>query len=181
MSRNPGQTITIYNIAEIFGIAFENCMTTKNIKSGFSKTAIFSFNPTIFDEEGFMCCEVKNRPYVQLASEKLASNIEYVAKLPLSNNENDIAKYLKVVANKNDINVISAEDCIGLSKAKPCKTTSGRKKGKSCFLTNTPEMKRIQDEAKARKNRSNGKMDSKKSLFGSPKAKKIKKKARKVI
>lgn len=204
MSRNPGQTITIYNISEIFGIAFEKSMTAKNIKSGFSRTGIFPFDPTIFNEEDFMRCEVTNRPYVQLASEELAPNIQQVAELPSPNNENGDAISLEVVANNNDINMINVdpttssdstlttagstlgkksfirpEDCIGLPKAKPRKTTGGRKKGKSCFLTNTPEMERIRDEAEARKNKPKGKMNFKKSLFGGPKAKKIKKKARK--
>lgn len=48
MVRHPGQTLTIYNMAELVGQAFEKSMTPCHIKSGFKKTGIFPFDRDVF-------------------------------------------------------------------------------------------------------------------------------------
>ncbi|KAF2891222.1 hypothetical protein ILUMI_14951 [Ignelater luminosus] len=47
MVRHPQQTMTIYNVAELVGQAFDKSMTPSNIKSGFKKTGIFPFDRDI--------------------------------------------------------------------------------------------------------------------------------------
>lgn len=194
MSKHPAETITIYNIAEIFGIAFEKSMSAKNIKSGFRDAGIFPFDPTIFDDEDFMRCEVTNRPLIQPASKEPTPSVQQT-KLLSANNENNatVTESLESATDENDVNLINddpatslnsttappiykksfrnPEDCIGLPKAKPRKTiNAGRKKGKSSIITNTPEMIRISDEAAARQNKMEMKVN--KALFSDPKKKK---------
>ncbi|KAF2886024.1 hypothetical protein ILUMI_20149, partial [Ignelater luminosus] len=61
MVRHPGQTQTIYNVAELVGQAFNTSMTPSNIKSGFKKTGILSFDRDIFTVDEFLTSEVTNR------------------------------------------------------------------------------------------------------------------------
>ncbi|XP_046963332.1 uncharacterized protein LOC124532470 [Vanessa cardui] len=66
--RHPGVPVTIYNIAELLGEAFEKAMTPINIKSGFRKTGIFPFDRNIFTSEDFMPSEITNRTLESSAS-----------------------------------------------------------------------------------------------------------------
>lgn len=50
MSRNPGKTFSIYNVAECVGIAYTKAMTPSNIQSAFKKTGIFPFDKNVFTE-----------------------------------------------------------------------------------------------------------------------------------
>ncbi|KAF2900549.1 hypothetical protein ILUMI_05636 [Ignelater luminosus] len=52
--RHPEQTLTIYNVAELVGQAFDKSMTPSNIKSGFKKAGIFPFDRDIFTEDEFL-------------------------------------------------------------------------------------------------------------------------------
>lgn len=61
MVRHPGQTLTIYNVAELVGLAFEKSMTPCNIKSGFKKAGIFPFDRDVFAEDEFLTSEMTNR------------------------------------------------------------------------------------------------------------------------
>lgn len=65
MYRNPGQTLTIYHVAELVGQAFEKAMTPTNIKSGFRKTGIFPLDRDIFTDEDFFTSEVTNTLWVK--------------------------------------------------------------------------------------------------------------------
>jgi len=58
MKNHPGRTMSLYQVAQLFGRAYENAATVKNITSGFEKTGIFPFNPHIFPEEMFLPSEV---------------------------------------------------------------------------------------------------------------------------
>ncbi|GBP27792.1 hypothetical protein EVAR_94196_1 [Eumeta japonica] len=68
LMRHPGKTISIYNIAELLGQAFNRAMTPSNIKSGFRKTGIFPFDRHIFTDIEFMPSEVTNRPLEDLSN-----------------------------------------------------------------------------------------------------------------
>ncbi|XP_060801031.1 uncharacterized protein LOC132901895 [Amyelois transitella] len=58
MKNHPGRTVGLYQVAQIFGRAYENAASVKNITSGFGKTGIFPFNPNIFPEEMYLPSEV---------------------------------------------------------------------------------------------------------------------------
>ncbi|KAF2897885.1 hypothetical protein ILUMI_08290 [Ignelater luminosus] len=64
---HPGQTLTIYNVAELVGQAFDKSATPSNIKSGFKKTGIFPFDRDIFTEDEFLTSEVTNRSLTEEA------------------------------------------------------------------------------------------------------------------
>ncbi|KAJ8706846.1 hypothetical protein PYW07_012924 [Mythimna separata] len=68
LMRHPGKTISIYNIAELLGQAFDRAMTPSNIKSGFRKTGIFPFDRHIFTDNDYMPSEVTNRPLEALSN-----------------------------------------------------------------------------------------------------------------
>lgn len=51
--RNPGKPATIYDLAELIGIAFTRSMTPTNIINAFKKTGIHPFDRNIFTEEDF--------------------------------------------------------------------------------------------------------------------------------
>lgn len=62
MLHHPGQTFSIYDVAECVGIAHGKAMSAKNILSAFKKTGIYPFNRNVFDESDFLCCYVSDRP-----------------------------------------------------------------------------------------------------------------------
>lgn len=62
MMRHPGKPISIHEVGELLGQAFDKSMTPVNIKSGFRKTGIFPFDRNIFTDEHFMPSETTNRP-----------------------------------------------------------------------------------------------------------------------
>lgn len=67
---HPGTPITLYQVAECVGTAYDRSMTPSNIKSGFRRSAIFSFDKNVFNEGDFMTSAVTDRPtaYEQEAS-----------------------------------------------------------------------------------------------------------------
>ncbi|KAK9719146.1 Transposase protein [Popillia japonica] len=61
MTNNPGKTISIYNINELVGLAFNKAMAKGNILSAFRKTGIQTFNADNFSED-FLMSSVTDRP-----------------------------------------------------------------------------------------------------------------------
>lgn len=62
--RNPGQPLTIYNIAECVDSAYLKSMTPVNIVNAFKKCGIFPFDDCIFTEVDFMPSIVTDRPII---------------------------------------------------------------------------------------------------------------------
>lgn len=60
--RNPGRTMTIYQIAECVGESFLRACTPSNITAGFRRSGIHPLDIDIFDESDFIMSEVSNRP-----------------------------------------------------------------------------------------------------------------------
>lgn len=60
--QNPGQALTIYNIAHLLGIAFPRAMTPSTITSGFRTTGIWPFDRNIFPDDEFLGSFVTDRP-----------------------------------------------------------------------------------------------------------------------
>lgn len=58
MKNHPGRTVGLYQVANIFGLAYTNAASVRNITSGFEKTGIYPFNPNIFPEDLFLPSEV---------------------------------------------------------------------------------------------------------------------------
>lgn len=62
MMRNPGQTITIYQMGQLIGNAWLKAASPGNIISGFRVTGIWPFNKHIFGEDEFLPSAVTDRP-----------------------------------------------------------------------------------------------------------------------
>ena len=62
MTSHPGQSISIYDVAELAGAAFNKTFYMKNIISAFKSTGIFPFNPNIFTNDMFLPAEVTDVP-----------------------------------------------------------------------------------------------------------------------
>ena len=61
MVSNAGKRVTDYEIAELFGRAYEATASLEKAKNGFQKTGIFPYNPDIFTEEDFQPSQVTER------------------------------------------------------------------------------------------------------------------------
>lgn len=62
LMRHPGKPITIYDLGEVIGIAFQKAMTPVNISKAFKKCGIYPFDKFIFTEEDFLPSSVTDRP-----------------------------------------------------------------------------------------------------------------------
>lgn len=62
MMSHGGMPITIYNIAELAGIAFNGALNKDNIRKGFEKTGIWDFQPNVFSDDDFLMSAVTDRP-----------------------------------------------------------------------------------------------------------------------
>ena len=65
MTSNPGKTLSIYDIAELSGQAFQRSFTIENINSSFRATGIFPYNPNIFTDDEFLPALVTDIPLQQ--------------------------------------------------------------------------------------------------------------------
>nr|CAH7758966.1 unnamed protein product [Callosobruchus chinensis] len=124
MIRHPGETLSIYNVAELVGQAFDKAMTPSNIKSGFKKTGIFPFDRDVFTEDEFLVSEVTNRPLT--VDDQQPSTSRAV---------------LQAVENQ----IKSPLEFRDYPRAGPRKNTSKRKKGKSLILTDSPVKNEIEE------------------------------------
>lgn len=159
MLNNPGKTLTIYNVAEIAGIAFNNAMSRKNILSGFQKTGIFPFNDEIFTDDDFLCSSVTDRPFsnpepstsvplVEKPSTSVSSAEDPLTSVPrVEDSVPSTSSEVPSVATPNrskDLilpQIISPEDIAPFPKAQPRKSQKGRgrERGRTLIITNTPE------------------------------------------
>ena len=63
MVSHSGETITIYDVAELVGKADEQTLTPRTIRSGFAASGIWSFNRDVFGEDEFLSSYVSDRPH----------------------------------------------------------------------------------------------------------------------
>ncbi|XP_026736810.1 uncharacterized protein LOC113500286 [Trichoplusia ni] len=62
MTSNPGETVTIYNVAQFARDAFYAAFSMNNITSGFKNSGIWPINKNIFTDEDFLPAFVTDRP-----------------------------------------------------------------------------------------------------------------------
>lgn len=75
MTSNPGQTVTIYNVAEFAKNAYYSAFNMRNITSGFKNTGIYPLNKNIFTEDDFLPSAVTDRPLtIELQSNSVPEN-----------------------------------------------------------------------------------------------------------
>lgn len=141
MITNPGKTITIYNVAELAGIAFSLAFTSSNIQSGFHKSGIYPFNKEIFTEEDFLSAYVTDRPNPIIAPETSPRQIDVSQPGTSKEVEKPLSDLAVPVPSSNDTKLLSPEVIRPYPKAAPRKACRGRKKGSSRILTDTHEKK----------------------------------------
>ena len=84
LTLHSSSTISIYEIAEISGKAYESACTMKNITSGFKATGICPFNPHVFSEDEFLPAAVlpaavTNFPLIENAADEPGPDISSVS------------------------------------------------------------------------------------------------------
>ncbi|XP_054722826.1 uncharacterized protein LOC129232748, partial [Uloborus diversus] len=128
MITNPGKTITIYNVAELAGIAFSLAFTRSNIQSGFHKSGIYPFNKEIFTEEDFLSAYVTDRPNPIIAPETSPSQNDVSQPGTSKEVEKPLLDLAVPVPSSNDTKHLSIEVIRPYPKAAPRKACRGRKK-----------------------------------------------------
>lgn len=151
MIRHPGQTLSIYNVAELVGQAFEKAMTPSNIKSGFKKTGICPFDRDIFTEDQFLTSEVTNRQLTEEHQELQSSGLT----TPIIDAQRPSTSRAALQAFENQIK--SPLECRDYPRAGPRKNVNKRKRGKSVILTDTPVKNEIEERAREREEKKNKK------------------------
>lgn len=165
LSMNPGKTCTIYDVAKLSALPFNQAFTPKNIQHGFKKSGIWPFNSEIFTDEDFSCSYVTDRPpEIEDQNEQvsLPTNYPCVHEPPnnVSNEEiNKPSASASAVLNTTQEIVmetlspaLSPEIVRPFPKAPPRKGVAAkRKKAKSRIMTDTPEKLLIEEQAAAKK------------------------------
>lgn len=59
---HPGETFSVYNVAETFKVAFEKASTVENAATSFKATGIYPFDKNIFADSDFLPSEVTDQP-----------------------------------------------------------------------------------------------------------------------
>ncbi|KAJ8891133.1 hypothetical protein PR048_010647 [Dryococelus australis] len=151
MLHHPGYPLTIYEIAECVGIAFQHSMSPTNICSGFRKAGIFPLDRGIFTEEDFMSSDVTDRavpgtskdPTENEGEGRIATRTrEEISSYPTqlgSVNRETMEPETQVSAEHSYAAIVTPQLFRGYPKASDRKdTVKKRKRGKSCIATDTP-------------------------------------------
>lgn len=67
MLTNPGRRISFYEVASLFGDAYEKTATIGKASSGFRSTGIWPYNPDVFDQAEFAPSSVTDKPLASAA------------------------------------------------------------------------------------------------------------------
>ena len=123
---NSGKPVTVYDISYLVGQAYHCAFVPNNIVNSFKCTGFFPFNENAFTEIDFLAANVTDRPIVDTETSVFYDSIE-VETAPGNLPSTSF--------------IVSPEMIQPHPKAKLRKTTIiKRRKGKSCILTDTPEM-----------------------------------------
>ena len=154
MLNHPGETMTIYEIAEMVGHAFPKAMTPHNIQSGFRVSGIQPVNPDIFTDDEFLPSEVTDRPLpdqhppavpeqpsaVSHQPAAVSQQPAAVSQEPAARLDSPLTKQTTVSASTSVHRTITPDQVRPFKKAAPRKKQKiARKKGSTRILTDTPE------------------------------------------
>lgn len=142
---NPGRRISIYEIAELTGKAYQKAFTIDNICSGFKKCGIVPFDRNAFGRDDFTASYVSNTmsPSYQESTHHtdLSADTSPLQGLPVY--QNDAASASTSTA------VVLTPECVQPYPKAPRNTSTtrkGRKQGKSRILTETPEKNWLEEK-----------------------------------
>lgn len=143
---HPGIPVSIYQVAQLVAEAFSPAFSKSNIESGFAKTGIFPFRPSIFDDSDFLCSAVTDREH------QTADTI--VEGSPVTK-PTRTATPVPSTSTSETANTFVSPECIRpYPKALPRKRKQGgRKPGRTRILTDTPEKKEIEEALKVKEDK----------------------------
>jgi hypothetical protein len=161
--QNPGKCMTIMEIAGRVGQSLPQATTPVNIQSGFRVSGIWPFNREIFSDDDFLPSYVTDRPPPP-SSETIALPADSSALLPDNAHQPGPSKTQDCVTDivspegtskTQDCltDIVSPEQIRPYPKAAPRKQT-GRRKGKTRILTDTPVKAELEQEALKRRAKS---------------------------
>lgn len=173
---NAGRPVTIYDVSQIAGIAYEHAFSIKNIVSGFKSTGIVPLNSNIFDDTDFIASSVTDRPLggnnVELPRVETAESLSHVtSNLNNGPGASCSTNLLTSVANKvgvgadesMNMSVLTSPEMIRpFPKAAPRKKLTRRRVGKSRILTDTPEEMEIKKMKESKKRNTTREMEIRK-------------------
>lgn len=65
MRKFPGKAITLYDVAELMGVAYLKAASAEVAENGFRKSGIWPFNRNVFSDEDFAPSEVTDQPEIR--------------------------------------------------------------------------------------------------------------------
>ncbi|KAF2886064.1 hypothetical protein ILUMI_20110 [Ignelater luminosus] len=140
----------IYDIPNIISLALPHAITPMNIIAGFSTTYIFPFIPDIFLPDNFLLLYSTDRP-LDIAHKPLEQST--APDLQLADQET-LSKSVYQASSSPTCclsNHKSLEDLKTVLKAGPRKESlRGRKRRKTCILTDIPEIKTLKEAKHSR-------------------------------
>ena len=155
--QHPGETISIYDIGNLLGIAFPRAMTPSKITSGFKKTGIYPFDRHIFPDDQFLGSFITDRPpHDQPSADCLPTSINGPSTSAAANGASKALDQLSPGPSTNDsISMVVASTITPVQirpfpKAGPRKTTHHHKRRSTSILTDTPVKQRLVELAEER-------------------------------
>lgn len=135
MLSHPSRTISIYDVANLFGKAYSKAFSMSNIVSGFRATGIWPFDRNIFNEDEFLSSYVTDR----LPSLPSVGTGAQDDEVPVTSGTPPVASLPEVSTASTSAQVVSPVEIRPFPKAQARKSKSGgRKRGKTTILTATP-------------------------------------------
>ena len=138
MSSNPGKPITIYNVAELSGQAFQRSFTIENITSSFKSSGIHPYNADIFTDDVFLPSLVTDIPLQQ--GDDDASCVPTTSGLSVTS----ICASSPSTADSHDSDDVALLTTISpYPKADVTRKRPSKNRCKSAIITDTPEKENI--------------------------------------
>ncbi|KAG5869548.1 hypothetical protein JTB14_037165 [Gonioctena quinquepunctata] len=151
-TRNPGKTVTIYDIPKLVKTAFLESFTLKNITSGFSKPGIWPFNTLAFGDDDFAACGIYQTQDTLSQENPTTSggnniHLENADEQDKPSTGNQIPDSISPVCVSN---IISPECVRPYPRTIRKDSKKGKPTGKSRIFTDTPEMNHSEELEKNR-------------------------------
>ncbi|KAJ3655327.1 hypothetical protein Zmor_014462 [Zophobas morio] len=152
LRNNPGKVITLYEIGQLFGRAYQRAATLQTACNGFKNTGIYPYNPNIFPEDLFKPSETTNREEQHSEANRNAfTNSEANGTIsPRAGCSKERTPSPQVFSHEAN-NHWTPQDLLPLPRAGPRKdSVRGKRKGKIMILTSTPNMEEIKLQIQGR-------------------------------
>ncbi len=145
MLQHPGRTVTIYEIAGLFGSAFIRAMTPRNIMSGFSASGIWPFNRNIFTDLDFMSSSVTDRPSPITPAESMTEPANPAQTTSSISSNDSPAGTADFTPPLQENSFDSPTTVFGIPKAEARKKVNAKRIRKTVIATSTPEKSKIEE------------------------------------